>query len=181
MKRIVFFILTFVCFSIFANAQDAKLNLDSFNNLEAKASDTVEVNLDGKILETAKRVLFKIDDKDAKTVGEVIKGLQGVYVRAYSFEKDNEFSDSQVEAVRSQLEGEGWQRLARVRSKKENQKVDVLVMYAGENITGLAVLVSEKRQIVVVNVVGEIDLETLMALGGKMNIPELTTEEAPAQ
>ena len=49
-------------------AQDARLQFEKLNGLESKARDVVEVNVDGKLLELAKRVTSKVNDDDAKKV-----------------------------------------------------------------------------------------------------------------
>ncbi len=159
------------------NAQDARLNFSKLNGLETKARDVVEVNVEGKLLNLAKRVLLKVDDQDAKKVGQAIAGLQGIYVRAYNFENENEYNMTDVDEIRSQLNGPGWERLANVRSKKNNQKVDVFTMFTGDQISGVAVIVSEAKSVAVVNVIGPIDIDLLVELSGKMNIPRIDIEK----
>ncbi len=54
----------FVVFGAFAaNAQDARLRLDHLDALETRARDVVEVNIDGKLLDLAKRVTVKVNDE----------------------------------------------------------------------------------------------------------------------
>jgi hypothetical protein len=155
------------------NAQDARLQFDNLKGLEARASDVVEVNIDGNIMNLAKRVLLKVKDKDAKTVGEAIKGLEAIYVRVYRFENANEYNMADVDLIRQQLKTPGWEKLANVRSKKNNQKVDVYTMFSGDVMSGVAVVISEDKSIGLVNVIGPIDIDLLVELGGKLNIPEL--------
>lgn len=157
-----------------ANGQDAaRLRFDHLNGLENKALEVVEVNVDGRMLDMAKRVLSKMKDQDAKKVGVAINGLKGIYVRVYNFEKENEYNIADVDMVRSQLQSPGWEKLVNVRSKRNNQKVDVFTMFTGETMSGIAVVMSEARSIAVVNVIGPIDIDMLMELGGKMNIPSI--------
>lgn len=161
----------------------ARLQFDNLKGLEDRARDVVEVNIDGKVLSLAKRVLTKVNDKDAKKVGEAIKDLEGIYVRVYRFEKENEFNPADVEMIRSQLNAPGWEKLANVRSKKNNQKIDVFTMFTGDVMSGVAVLISEDKSIALVNVIGPIDIDLLAELGGKLNIPniDIETEEQPKQ
>src|SRR5438477_12612977 len=88
------------CVSI--NAQDAKLHFDHLTALETKARDVVEVNVDGKLLDLAKRVTTKINDKDARTVGQAISGLKGIYVRVYNFALPNQFDMADVDQIRNE-------------------------------------------------------------------------------
>ena len=158
-------------------AQDARLRFENLDYLEQKARDVVEVNIDGKVLELAKRVLLKVKDKDAKKVGQAISGLQGIYVRVFNFENENEYNQSDVEILRSQLQTPGWEKLANVRSKKNNQKIDVYTMFTGDTMSGLAVIISESKSVSVVNVIGPIDIDLLAELGGKLNIPNIEIEK----
>lgn len=160
-----------------ANAQDAaRLHFEKLNILETKARDVVEVNVDGKLLDLAKRVTGKVKDEDAKKVALAINGLRGIYVRVYNFEKEGEYNPGDVDEVRAQLNAPGWEKLANVRSKKNKQKVDVYTMFTGDKMDGMAVVLSESKTVAVVNVIGMIDLELLVELSGKMNIPKIDIE-----
>lgn len=169
----------FVLLPITANAQEgdaARLRFEKLNGLETKARDVVEVNIEGKLLDLARRVMTKSKDADAQKVSQAIKDLKGIYVRVYNFENENEYNISDVDEIRSQLTAPGWERLANVRSKKNNQKVDVYTMFTGNVMSGLAVVVSESKSIALVNVIGPIDIDLLMELSGKMNIPKIDIE-----
>jgi Domain of unknown function (DUF4252) len=175
--------LMLLVFAMTANAQNARLNFERLNGLETKARDVVEVNIDGKLLAMAKRVMTKVNDKDAKKIGEAIKGLEGIYVRVYNFANENEYSLADIDEIRSQLNNPNWTKIANVRSKKNNQKIDVFTMFEGDNVSGLAVVMSEAKSIVIVNVIGPIDIDSLAEMSGNWNIPKISvskeTEEKP--
>lgn len=173
----VFLLMLFVLVTTSINAQDARLNLDRLKGLENKARDVVEVNIDGKVLDLAKRVLIKVNDKDAKTIGEAIKGLKGIYVRVYNFEKEEEYNLSDIEEIRSQLKSPEWEKIANVRSKKNNQKIDVFTKFTGDMMSGVAVLLTESKSLAIVNVIGPIDIDTLVELSGRLNIPKIDIEK----
>ena len=178
MKTQLKFILfaLFVSLPVSAVAQSARLDLNRLAGIEARARDVVEVNVEGNILNLAKRVLAKTNEPDAQKVSKAISGLEAIYVRAYKFENENEFNMADVDQIRSQLLSPGWERLANVHSKKNNQKVDVYTMFTGNVMSGVAVVVSEAKSIAIVNVIGPIDIEMLAELGGRMNIPKLDIE-----
>lgn len=171
----LFLVLITTC-TAFVTAQDARIKFDHLKDLEGRASDVVEVNIEGKILNLAKRVLKKVDNKDAKIVGEAIDGLKGIYVRVYRFDEDYAYSTSDIDLIRSQLTSPGWEKLANVRSKKKDQRIDVYTMFSGDDISGVTVLMSEKKGLSLINVVGPIDIDLLAELGGKLNIPEIDVE-----
>jgi hypothetical protein len=171
------FLALFAFAAIAVNAQDARLRFEKLNGLETKARDVVEVNIEGKLLDLARRVMTKSKDGDAQKVSEAIKDLKGIYVRVYNFENENEYNIADIDEIRLQLQNPGWERLANVRSKKNNQKVDVYTMFTGDVMSGLAVVVSESKSIALVNVIGPIDIDLLMELSGKMNIPKIDIEK----
>lgn len=171
-------LLATVLLSATAFGQDAaRLRFENLNKLEAKARDVVEVNIDGNLLNLAKRVLAKNKDADAQKVGQAIAGLKGIYVRVFNFEKENEYDMADVDQIRAQLDAPGWERLANVRSKKNNQKIDVFTMFSGDVMSGVAVVVSDTKSIAVINVIGPIDIDLLSELSGKMNIPQIDFEK----
>ena len=165
-------LMLFVLCPMVAQGQNARLRFENLSGLENKARDVVEVNVEGKILDLAKRVLAKTSDENSKKVGQAISGLEAIYVRAYKFENENEYNIADIDEIRAQLQLPGWEKLANVRSKKNNQKVDVYTMFTGNVMSGVAVVLSESKSIAVINVIGPIDIELLTELSGKMNIPQ---------
>ncbi len=163
--------------AITANGQDARLRFERLNALENRAEEVVEVNIDGKLLDLAKRVMVKVNEANAKKVGQAISGLKGIYVRVYNFKNENEYNVGDVDEIRAQLNAPGWEKLANVRSKKNNQKIDVFTMFTGDQMSGVAVVVSESKSIAVVNVIGPIDIDLLAEMSGKLNIPKIEIEK----
>lgn len=172
----IMLLLLFGLTAITAQAQDAHLRFEKLNGLENKAQDVVEVNIDGKLLDLAKRVMVKVNDPNSKKIAQAISGLKGIYVRVYNFEKENEYNVADVDEIRSQLQSPAWERLANVRSKKNNQKVDVFTMFTGDVMSGVAVVVSDTKSIAVVNVIGPIDIDLLAEMSGKLSIPKIEIE-----
>jgi len=170
-------LLLIVAGTISVNAQDAKLHFEHLSALETKARDVVEVNVDGKLLDLAKRVTTKINDKDAKTIGQAISGLKGIYVRVYNFAEINQYDMSDVDQIRNELNNPAWQKVANMRSKRKDQKVDIYTMFTGDMMSGAAVVFSDTKSVALVNVVGVIDIETLVELGGRLNIPKMDIEK----
>ena len=160
--------------AIIANAQDSQLKLSSLDHLAAKASQSVDVNLDGRLIHLALGV-FDDKDEDERKIKKLIAGIKGIYVRNFEFDSDGQFTAADVEAIRTQLRGPGWTRMVNVKSKKEGD-VEVYVLMNGDSIGGLTVLSSEVRRLTVVNIVGPVDLDKLAELEGRMGIPELGIE-----
>ena len=153
-------------------APNPKLTLPDFAALAQKASDSVNITLDAPLLAMAGRFLDSSDPQEAATQ-QVIKGLQGIYVRSYSFDEDAAYKAADIDAIRAQLSAPGWTRLVQTRSRKSHADVDIYIMTVNNQAIGLAVIASEARQFTIVNIVGAIDLDKLRKLEGQFGVPKL--------
>lgn len=170
MRRLLL-VLTFFLLSAPGYAQ--RVDID-FPGLAERASETVDVTLDGSMLRLAAKFLSN-EDPDERAVREMVGRLQGIYVRSYEFEKDWEYDRGIVGKVRSQL-GPGWKKIVNVRSRmKENVEVYVDAR-EGDTIGGLVVISAEPRELTIVNLVGPIDLEKLASIEGQFGIPKISRE-----
>jgi hypothetical protein len=159
--------------------QTSRLELSSLDHLSAKASQTVEVNLDERLMRIA-ATAFSDKDADERQVKKLIAGVKGIYVKSFEFETDGQITAADVEGIRAQLRGPGWTRLVNVTSKKDGI-VEVYLLLNGDQVGGLAVLSSEDRELTVVNIVGPVDLEKLAKLEGQFGVPELGIEPTKAK
>lgn len=160
--------------AITAHAQGARLQIDQLDFLANRASETVDVKLDERLMQTAAKIFSDKDDADIK---EILKGLKGIYVKSFEFEKAGEYSPADVESVMSQLRGGGWSKIVGVRSKKDGDNVDVYLMMQGDQIEGLAVISAEPKEFTVVNIVGPVNLEKLTRLEGQFGVPDLGLDQ----
>jgi Domain of unknown function (DUF4252) len=165
-------LLAAVCAAAPAHAQNARLQIDHLDRLFPKAVETIDVNIDGSLLLMASKFL-RSDKADEAAVKEIVQALKGVYVKGVEFDKEGEYSESDVEAVRRQFAAPGWDRIVGVRSKRGGDNVDVFLMINNDAvIEGIGVLISDPKQIMVVNVVGPLDPEKINNLRGHFGIPK---------
>jgi hypothetical protein len=160
-------------------APNPRLAIPSFSALAQKASDSVVITLDPAMLGLAARFLDSGDPQEAATK-EVLKGLQAIYVRSYTFDKDSAYQQSDIDEVRSQLAAPGWNRLVQTRSRKTHADVDIYLMVDHNQAIGLALIASEPRQFTIVNIVGAIDLDKLHKLEGQFGVPKLDIDSSKA-
>jgi Domain of unknown function (DUF4252) len=159
-----------------ASAQDrGRLRLDSLERLAPKATDTVNVEVDGFLIKLASKILSD-KDPDEKTAKEIISGLRGVYVRSYEFGKEGEYADSDIAPIREQLRAPAWTRLVGVRSHADGDDAEIYVATEAGRVQGLTVLVAEPKEVTVINIVGDIDVEKLKRLEGSLGIPRIHIE-----
>jgi hypothetical protein len=157
-----------------ARAQGPKLQMDQLDFLANKASETVDVKLDERLMQTTAKFFSGKDDAEIK---EVLKGIKGIYVKSFTFEKEGEYSQVEVDSVMSQLRGSTWSKILTVKSRKGGENVEVYLNMVGDQITGLAVLSIEPKEFTIVNIVGPIDLEKLTKLEGQFGVPDLGIEK----
>lgn len=170
MKRALTSFVFVLAFALPAAAQ--QINID-FPALADKASEVVDVTLDGKMLRLAGK--FLSDEPEERMARDMIQKLQGIYVRSYEFEREGEYDRSVIERVRAQI-GPNWQKIVNVRSKlKEN--VEVYTQSHGDQITGLFVISAEPTELTFVQLVGPIDLDRLSDLEGHIGIPKISKEK----
>jgi hypothetical protein len=165
-------LLALVCAAAPAYAQNARLQIDHIDRLFPEAVETIDVRIDSGLLLMASKFL-RSDKADEAAVKEIVKGLKGVYVKGVEFDKEGAYAESDVEAVRRQLAAPGWDRVVGVRSKRDGDNVEVFLMISNDAvIEGVGVLIANPKQIMVVNVVGQIDPEKINNLRGQFGIPK---------
>jgi len=163
-----------------AFGQNPRLKINNLEKLSSKAAEVVDVTLDESMLKLASK--FLAAERDEAEARELIKDLKGVYVKSFEFDKEGEYSQEDVEAIRSQLTAPGWTKVVGVRSKHDGDVAEVYLMTESNtrNILGLAIIAADPETLTVVNIIGPIDVDKLSALEGKMGIPRLDLEKGKA-
>ena len=151
--------------------QDSRIQMSGLDHLAAKATQTVDVNIDERLMRMASK-LFNDKDDDEREVKKLIANLKGVYVKSFEFEADGQYTLADIEVIRTQLRGPGWTRLVNVTSKKEGM-LEVYLLFNGDVVGGLAVLHTDDKELTVVNIVGPVDVDKLARLEGQLGIPDL--------
>jgi hypothetical protein len=150
-------------------AQQIKLNLD---HLAAKAADSVDISLNGSMLQFAAKFLDGKDPDEAR-VKKLIGGIEGIYVRSFEFKKDGEWSQADLDGVRNQLKAPDWSRMVGVKSSSEGSTAEVYFRNENQKVTGVAIMVTNPREFTVVNLAGSIDLDSLADLSGHFGVPKI--------
>ena len=151
-------------------AQELKLPA-SLDKLAEKASQVVDVTLDGALLQLASRFLSDKDADEAK-VKKLVGGLKGVYVKSFEFDREGEYQESDIAAIRAQLKPPSWSRIVGVHSKKGDNADVFIAMDGSGQFTGLCILSVEPKELTIVSIVGNIKPEDIRDLGGNFGIPK---------
>jgi hypothetical protein len=188
MKTVITHTLKLVCVAALvacaqgaASAQQAlvqpasRLQIENLDALAPKANRVVDVTLDENLLKIIPAIILKSDknDVEAKKIAAIAAGFKGVYVRSFEFDGEGQWNEADIAGIRAQLRQPGWSRIVSVRSRKDGQNVEVYLMTDPSSFGGLAVLATQPNELTVVNIVGKINLEDLLALEGHLGIPDL--------
>lgn len=133
-------------------------------------SEFVEVQVRSNLLNFAAALVEKEDSDAAK----LLRSVQLVRVNVIGLTDANRDEVQQrVKAIRTTLEGRGWERNVNVQGKDGEDVGVYLQMQGGTALAGVAVTVIDRQTAVFVNVVGDIRPEQISALGEKLNIQPL--------
>lgn len=173
-KVMCFFVLTSCALALEPPNTCIQFNWDK---LSAKAVEKVDVNLQGSVLEMASRFLGAGDDAKIK---QLVQGLKCVYVKSFTFDKEGQYSEADLNEIRSYVRGADWSKIVDVQEKHESSAI--YLKSDGKQTQGFVVISAEPKELTVVQIIGPIDPSMLSDLGGKMGIPkiELDPKQKPA-
>ena len=156
-----------------AAAAPGRLRLPEFPALAKRAAQSVVISLDSSLLHQASGFINERSGTNGAAVSDLIKGIRGIYVRSYSFDKPGEYSRADVKAVEAQLLAPGWQPVVSTHDLKQRKDLDIYLRRSGKRTDGIAIIATAPRQLTIVNIVGAIDLARLARLQGQFGIPNL--------
>ena len=141
-------------------------DLSSLENGDA----VTEVYIEGNLL----RMVAKLAENEEPGLAAVINKLKLVKVNSFEVNEDNQDKiRDKMESINKRLEGKEWQRIVRRRASSELAYVYVKTGNA-DSFEGLVVLaLDQPGEAAFVNIVGDIDLETIGKLTQRFSIPAL--------
>jgi len=131
--------------------------------LSAKARESVNVTLDGPLLQLAGQFLDGRNG-DERVAKEIISKLRGIHVRHFEFDRAGEFTDADLDPIRAQLNSAAWTRVV-------DEHTQIFVKRDNNVLGGVVILSAERTELSIVNIDGAIDLKQLSSLAGKFGIP----------
>jgi hypothetical protein len=138
--------------------------------LAGKGSEFVEVQVRSNLLNFAARLVEKEEPEAAK----LLRSVQLVRVNVIGLtDETRDAMQKRVQGIRQDLEGRGWERNVNAQGK-DGEDVGVYTLaQGGEALAGVAITVVDSKNVVLVNVVGDIRPEQIAALGESLNIQPL--------
>lgn len=161
------------------NSPSCKLPVN-LERLAEKASEVVNVNMDENMIKFAGSFMNK-NKPDEAEIQKLVSGLKSICVRSFEFDKEAQYAEEDLEALRSQLQTPTWSRMVDTHSKRNRENVDVYFRMEKGVATGLAVIAAEPKELTFVHIDGLINPDTLGKLGGQFGIPkvEMPPESKP--
>lgn len=159
-------------------APAARLKAD-FGKLSARASEKITLTVDRNTIEWAAKAIAA-QGGDAAELRELMKELDGIYVSVLEFGKEKALTPEEITEVTSgilaQLDAAPWASIVSVDGKDKNGVEIVRVSLFNDGTGspgGLAVLVAEDDELVLVNLVGRVSLDQLSRVGAAFGQPDL--------
>jgi hypothetical protein len=171
-----YFAVLFFVLVGFTSAQDKDYSKEpgyvDFGDLTSfeTGEGVTEVYLEENLL----KMVAKIAKESEPDVNELLNGLKLIKVNSFEVNDKNEAQLlSRMQEIDKQLSGKSWQRIVKRKAKDEAAYVYVRTGNA-DKFTGLVVLALDKPgEAAFVNIVGDINLETIGKLTNRFNIPAL--------
>lgn len=149
-------------------ADEARIKMPDFTGLAAKATKSVDISLDKNMLNNVLAFTGGGNAAADPAMAEMIKGLDGIYVKAFNFDKPDMYSSKDVDAVARQVDGKGWKKLISVQDKGERME---LWMRDNAADGGMLMIAAKPMELVLINIAGSVNLESLAKLQGRMGVP----------
>ena len=144
--------------------------LTAIANVEPK----VEVSLKAPLLNMMTNLIRTEDEQAAEFMSKLLRVTVNVF-ESDSINRD-EISASMNQTA-EELDAKGWDRVVRVREDGDHVDIYFRLSEDALRIQGVAIMVAEPSEIVLVNIVGDISTEDISALGRRFDIPELSDIE----
>ena len=135
---------------------------------------TVEISLKAPLLNMITNLIRNQDDEAADFISKLIRVTVNV------FESDDIDVDqvaSSMSVMAEDLDSAGWDRVVRVREDENHVDIYFRLAPDADVIYGIAIMVAEPWETVLVNIVGDISTDDISALGRRFDLDELVDIE----
>lgn len=172
----------FFCLSLIPVVLAADSDLEShpgyvdFSTLTAIAAiePTVEISLKAPLLILITNLIRNEDEEAAEFISKLMRVTVNV------FESDDIDVDqvaASMSTMAEDLDSAGWDRVVRVREDESHVDIYFRLAPDADVIYGIAIMVAEPGETVLVNIVGDISTDDISALGRRFDLDELVDIE----
>ena len=153
-------------FSLLAFAEQ-ELDLSFLKGLEAKAKQTTDINLGPEQIQ----LMMGFSGEGSKELLGLGKSIELVQVRSFEFDGEGMYSLEDMEALRQKLKSSDFVSIISVKERKGF--TEIAMRKGPKGMRGFVILSVEPKEVTVVNIVGDIDMNSLSKLTGKFGIPNI--------
>ena len=113
-------------------------------------------------------------EREQPDAAKLLRSVQLIRVNVVGLTDENRDDlQKRIQKIRQDLEGRGWERNVNVQGK-DGEDVGIYTQTSGgTSLAGVAATVVDKEHVVLVNVVGDIKPEQIVALGEALNVNPL--------
>jgi len=144
-----------------------------FGNLEEfeTGEEVTEVLIEEHLI----KMVAKLATKEEPELSSVLDGIKLIKVHTFEVSQNNASElSNRISKIDKALMNKGWDRIVRTKSKEQVTNVYILTN-SEEKVEGLVVAGFEKDgDATFVNIVGDINLETIGELSSKFDIPSIS-------
>jgi Domain of unknown function (DUF4252) len=140
----------------------------SLDKLGAKAKESNNITLEGDTLKLARGLLTS----EYASIKSAVDNLKAIYVRNFEFDKEGQYSESDLEPLRAYVKSLRWSKIVDVKEDKETSEIYVKPL-PNNRLGGLAIINAEPREVNVIYIIGDLSRSDLARLGGNMGIPDM--------
>lgn len=140
----------------------------------ANSEPTVEISLKAPLLNMVTNLIRSQDDEAADFISKLLRVTVKVYE---SNTLDTDDVANSMEDIAGNLDEEGWERVVRIREDGDHVDIYFRLSEDADIIHGVAIMVAEPGDTVLVNIVGDISTDDISALGRRFDIDELVDLE----
>ncbi|HTB68497.1 MAG TPA: DUF4252 domain-containing protein [Steroidobacteraceae bacterium] len=157
---------------VLAAAQAGRLVIPDFGDLARKATESVDITLDGDMLKSATYLMGAAGGRNSgdTDLSSLVAGLKAITVRSFTFDKPDMYSRQAVDSVLAQVDMPGWQKVVSVREKGERVEIH---MRPNSEDGGLLIVTEEPKELTIVNIAGKINMDQLRQLQGHLGVPNM--------
>jgi hypothetical protein len=155
---------------------ESHLGYVDFSTLTAIAAiePTVEISLKAPLLNMITNLIRSEDEEAAEFISKLMRVTVNV------FESDDIDVDqvaASMSTMAEDLDSTGWDRVVRVREDESHVDIYFRLAPDADAIYGIAIMVAEPGETVLVNIVGDISTDDISALGRRFDLDELVDIE----
>jgi hypothetical protein len=139
------------------------------DKLGANAKGSTNITLDANMLKLAAGLMGAGGD----SIKSLIRGLTGVYIRSYEFDRPGQYAEADLEPLRAYLRSGQWSKIVDVKeASKEASEIYVQAL-PNDQLGGLVVISAESKEVSVIFISGVMNASDVAKLSGNLGIPDL--------